>query len=30
VLFQDFYGRAPEIQPLLEYRGLTLPKQPKR
>jgi peptidyl-dipeptidase Dcp len=30
VLFQDFYGRAPEIQPLLEYRGLVMPKQPKR
>ncbi len=24
-LFQDFYGRAPEIGPLLEYRGLKLP-----
>ncbi|HYQ44789.1 MAG TPA: M3 family metallopeptidase [Polyangiaceae bacterium] len=23
-LFQDFYGRAPEIGPLLEHRGLTL------
>jgi peptidyl-dipeptidase Dcp len=22
-LFQDFYGRAPDIRPLLEYRGLT-------
>jgi peptidyl-dipeptidase Dcp len=30
VLFQEFYGRAPEIKPLLEYRGLTLPGQPKR
>ena len=30
VLFQDFYGRAPDIQPLLEWRGLTLPKQNKR
>jgi len=25
-LFRDFYGRGPEIGPLLEYRGLTLPK----
>ena len=24
VLFKDFYGHAPEIKPLLEYRGLTL------
>ena len=30
VLFQEFYGRAPDIKPLLEYRGLTLPGQPKR
>jgi peptidyl-dipeptidase Dcp len=22
VLFRNFYGRAPEIGPLLEYRGL--------
>jgi len=22
VLFRNFYGRAPEIAPLLEYRGL--------
>ena len=22
-LFQDFYGRAPDIRPLLEYKGLT-------
>ena len=22
-LFQVFYGRAPDIRPLLEYRGLT-------
>ena len=26
VLFEQFYGRAPDIGPLLEYRGLTLPK----
>ena len=26
VLFQEFYGHAPDIRPLLEYRGLTLPK----
>lgn len=25
-MFEQFYGRAPEIGPLLEYRGLTLPK----
>jgi len=25
-LFQDFYGATPEIGPLLEYRGLSLPK----
>jgi peptidyl-dipeptidase Dcp len=30
VLFQDFYGKLPEIKPLLDYRGLTLPNQPKR
>jgi peptidyl-dipeptidase Dcp len=24
-MFQDFYGGPPEIEPLLEYRGLTLP-----
>jgi peptidyl-dipeptidase Dcp len=29
VLFQEFYGRAPEIKPLLEYRGLKLPDQGK-
>jgi peptidyl-dipeptidase Dcp len=23
VLFREFYGRAPDIAPLLEYRGLT-------
>ena len=23
VLFRNFYGRAPEIGPLLEYRGLS-------
>jgi peptidyl-dipeptidase Dcp len=22
-MFQDFYGRAPDVRPLLEYRGLT-------
>ena len=22
-LFRDFYGRAPDVRPLLEYRGLT-------
>jgi peptidyl-dipeptidase Dcp len=25
VLFRNFYGRAPDIAPLVEYRGLTLP-----
>jgi peptidyl-dipeptidase Dcp len=25
VLFRNFYGRAPDIGPLVEYRGLTLP-----
>jgi peptidyl-dipeptidase Dcp len=29
-LFEEFYGHAPEIKPLLEYRGLTLPGQGKR
>jgi peptidyl-dipeptidase Dcp len=29
VLFQEFYGAPPDIKPLLEYRGLTLPNQPK-
>lgn len=29
VLFQEFYGHAPDIKPLLEYRGLTLPNQGK-
>jgi len=29
VLFQDFYGQPPDIKPLLEYRGLTLPNAPK-
>jgi peptidyl-dipeptidase Dcp len=24
-MFQEFYGGAPEIEPLLQYRGLTLP-----
>jgi peptidyl-dipeptidase Dcp len=27
VLFEGFYGRAPDIQPLLEYRGLKLPRR---
>jgi peptidyl-dipeptidase Dcp len=26
VLFRDFYGAAPDIGPLLDYRGLSLPK----
>jgi peptidyl-dipeptidase Dcp len=30
VLFQEFYGKPPDIKPLAEYRGLTLPNQPKR
>jgi len=30
VLFRDFYGRAPDIKPLLEYRELTLPKRGKK
>ena len=25
VMFKDFYGRAPDIGPLIEYRGLTVP-----
>ena len=25
VLFQKFYGKAPHVEPLLEYRGLTTP-----
>jgi peptidyl-dipeptidase Dcp len=29
-LFRDFYGRAPDIRPLLEYRGLTLSRAAKR
>ncbi len=29
VLFEEFYGHPPDIKPLLEYRGLTLPGQPK-
>ncbi len=27
VLFKAFYGKDPEVQPLLEYRGLAAPKQ---
>lgn len=27
VLFKEFYGAPPDIQPLVEYRGLTLPKK---
>jgi peptidyl-dipeptidase Dcp len=26
VLFEQFYGRAPNVEPLLEYRALALPK----
>jgi peptidyl-dipeptidase Dcp len=29
VLFDEFYGHPPDIKPLLEYRGLTLPGQAK-
>lgn len=29
-LFRDFCGREPDIKPLLEYRGLTLPGAKKR
>jgi len=25
-MFKDFYGRAPDIGPLIEYRGLTVPE----
>lgn len=25
VMFRNFYGRAPDLAPLIEYRGLTLP-----
>ena len=28
VMFEQFYGGAPEIGPLLDWRGLTLPKTP--
>ena len=28
VQFRNFYGRAPDIGPLVEYRGLTLPSAP--
>lgn len=27
VLFQSFYGKAPDVGPLLEYRGLSTPKK---
>ncbi len=27
MLFEKFYGHAPEIEPLVEYRGLELPKK---
>jgi peptidyl-dipeptidase Dcp len=27
-MFQDLYGGPPDIEPLLEYRGLTIPAQP--
>ena len=30
VLFRDFYGGDPDIKPLLEWRGLTLPKKKTR
>jgi peptidyl-dipeptidase Dcp len=30
VLFREFYGRAPDIKPLLKYRDLTMPKRAKR
>jgi peptidyl-dipeptidase Dcp len=29
VLFEEFYGHPPDIKPLLEYRGLTLPGSSK-
>jgi peptidyl-dipeptidase Dcp len=29
VLFEEFYGHPPDIKPLLEYRGLSLPGQPR-
>ena len=25
VMFKNFYGRAPDIGPLIEYRGLAMP-----
>jgi peptidyl-dipeptidase Dcp len=25
IMFKNFYGRAPDIGPLIEYRGLTVP-----
>ena len=30
VLFEQFYGQPPDIEPLLEYRGLALPKAKPR
>ena len=27
VLFRDFYGSGPDVEPLLEHRGLSLPKR---
>lgn len=30
VLFRDFYGKGPDIAPLLEYRDLTLPSGKKK
>ena len=29
ILFQNFYGKPPHIEPLLEYRGLALPEDGK-
>ena len=29
VMFKNFYGRAPDIGPLIEYRGLTVPEATK-
>ena len=30
VLFREFYGRGPEVQPLLDHRGLSLPSTPNK